>query len=549
MIRPLRVVAIAHRDLLRELKGRRGWVLPAVMVGLMLPISWAPQQGIGRVASQFIPTKIAAVGEVPSSILALDGVTEEDAPQALHFANANNVVEVTTTRVPTVIRNTLDATDPRPVGLSIHQTPPSMPSRSMFLALLSASTLTGAVSASIGGERSGRTFIALLAASVTRLEVVLGKWLAWGGLGASSALMAAFVTIVLGRLSMGWWLLPMVTVPLSFVALGLWLVRQASDVMGGTTVTLRVLPAIVGVTGTIAWIVGQDIPLVGAAIPMGGALIAAGSTWGNGAAPALVATASTLALTAWLLHATSTDLEENLETSGTSARWAFALRTTIVAAMAWWPALLIPLLWGIAGNAHLSETLPRPPGVLAGAAGLFAVTALWLLRQRTDRPRWFSQPTVTGVVVSLVVGALLAAGSQWSMASTVLHFGEEARLRMAAALWPSWTGPFIGLTAILADELLFRGWLQERVGPAWAVAAWTAVKSPFDPLGGILQGIALTGIVQQTGSIWTAAIARSAAVVTAVYLPNVPPPLALGALLFAAVAMTLWARGATPSAS
>ena len=51
----------------------------------------------------------------------------------------------------------------------------AFPGRTMLFAMVSASTLTGAVANSIGGERSRKTLVVLLSAAISRAEIVAGK--------------------------------------------------------------------------------------------------------------------------------------------------------------------------------------------------------------------------------------------------------------------------------------------------------------------------------------------------------------------------------------
>ena len=172
--------------------------------------------------------------------------------------------------------------------------------------------MTGAIAESpLPGERSRKTLKTLPSASITRLELILGKWLAWASFGAGAALAAAAVAILLGRSEPGFWLLPLPTVAMATVALGLFLVHRSEDVVSGATVSLRILPAVLTCSGLLAWLIGNERPLVGAMVPIGGALIAAGDTWDGIAAP-LIATASLLGLTAALLIYTAGHLEQLL---------------------------------------------------------------------------------------------------------------------------------------------------------------------------------------------------------------------------------------------
>lgn len=511
MPRPSRVIAIARRDLAMELKGRRGLGLPLVMAGLLLPVSGAPPVGLPEPPP---PGPIVVTGDVPEAIRDVARVVEGDGGAA--FARVDGRVVVSAQFLEPELRAALDASDPSPVRVAYEGRQLPLPGRSMLFALISASTLTGAVSASIGGERQARTLIALLSAAVSRAEVVLGKWAAWTGLGASSALIAALVAIAFGRVDAGWWLLPLVTVPAMAVALSLWLVRRASDVIGGTAVTLRVIPAVVGASGLAAWVAGLDQPLLGAALPLGGALVAAGATWGPGLAPALVATASTGVTTALLLWSTWRDLDESAEAAGPTGGGGLALSLGGAAVVAWWLPLLGPMLWGPAGNETLAAELPRGAGVVAAALGMVLVAAVAQARDVAPvrpveaRPAMLAWALVAGVALGVVGGdPLTPLPEAWA--------GLQERLH--GALVSGWAGPLAAIGTAVATELLFRGRLLTRSGPSWSLAAWVVVCAPLDPLLGLISGVTLRGLAER-GGLRLALVARLTWIAVATMVPH-----------------------------
>jgi len=535
-MRPDRVIAIAQRDLAQELKGRRGWVLPAIMAGLLLPVSGAPLPSVQRGMQA---PRVTVSGEVPPEVVALEEVELIPEGGSLLFSRApGGPLVLSGSSIPAAVRDTLDAGEPtvtlHPVTRTIR-----VPNRSLLFALISASTLTGAISASIAGERTHRTLGTLLTAAITRAELVAGKVMAWGGLGALTSLIAAAVSIALGRLEAGWWLLPLPTVSIATVALGLFLVRRASDLVGGTTVTLRVLPAVLAGTGIASTLVGMSYPVVGAAIPLGGALLTAGSTWGGSPSLAILSAASTLALTGVCLFFTARDLEEHPGRSGRQPWSAAVLGATLMAGALWWIPFGMPTLWGVAGNTTLATQLPIRASAIAGLLGLGLmigvqasrardpIVALSLHRPRTPLWGWIA-----------VVGVALACAAA---SSQLLPLPESpalarVRLRLADGLLPLWAGPTWVILSILVHELLFRGWIQRIGGPVVSVLAWTAVMTPLDPLHGLLTGSLLAALtVRAGGSVWPAIGAHTAWAVVVFTTPAVPaiPGLALGACTLA----------------
>ena len=169
-----------------------------------------------------------------------------------------------------------DGTDLKWVDVSRTQ---KMPNRSILFALVAASVLTGAIAKSSLGERTNRTLQALLTAAITRMELVTGKWLAWAAYGATAASFATLLSLCVGTTVPGWWVLPLPLVPATTVALGLFMVRHATDRVSGATISLRMLPAVLSILAITAYFIGDYAPLLGAAVPLGGALITIGQVW------------------------------------------------------------------------------------------------------------------------------------------------------------------------------------------------------------------------------------------------------------------------------
>lgn len=500
-MRPARLLAVARRDLLLELGGRRGWVMPAVLAGLLLPASAVPPLRAPQVDAEAPP--LLVTGDVPDEVLALPRVVRVDGGARVRFERVGDTLVVRGPVDPS-IRRALDGDAPA-VRLQRVAAAPPLPGRGLLLALISASTLTSAVATSLAGERSARTLTTLLTASISRSELIFGKWFAWSGFGAAASLLAAFVASALGHVEPGAWMLPMASVPAGTVALGLWLSRRASDVVGGATIALRVLPAALSLLGVVAWFVGWERPWVGALVPLGGALLTAGSTW-PGLLPPLLATASTLALSVAAVRHTARDLEE---TAGERppGRPLGALATAgALAAAAWWIPLQAPLLYAMAGNPVYIEGLPLERGLVAGAFGLLLLSVARAARSPEPVAELAAgRPGLGGLLAGAALGLLLG----WiAPGDAVGAAPADAAARFAATLVPAWASPASALLVALADELLFRGWLPRIAGPVGALAVWGIVRSPFDPLVGLAYGAVLLLLVRRTGSVWPAVLAR-----------------------------------------
>ncbi len=498
-MRPSRILAIARRDLAMELKGRQGLVLPVVMAALLVPTATIPAP---TSLVDLGPAQIPVSGDVPEAVAALPGIERREQGASLGFRQEGGVLLVDAPAVPPEVRRALDGPEPV-VRVEVMSVPLVFPGRTMLFALISASTLTGAVSASLGGERSRRTLVVLLSGAISRGEVVAGKWVAWGGLGAAVGLSAALLSVLFGRVEPGAWLLAVPAVPLGAVAFGLWLVRRASDVIAGSTVSLRVLPALLAITAITSWFLGNADPLLGALVPIGGACLAAGDTWDGGATVAL-ASGSTLLFSLGCLVTTARDLEEVPATESAPRPTTLALVAGGLAALVWWVPLLVPLLWGEAGNPRLTAELSRDAGLGAGALGLLLISVARAarvpepLRDLGD----IARPRATAIAVAVAAGALLALATLgFGGVGPAEGLAAHAARRLTDAHTPALGGVGLGLLTVVADELLFRGWLARAAGPVRAGVAYAAVKTPLDPIGALLSATFLGGVGHRLGLV------------------------------------------------
>jgi hypothetical protein len=492
------------------------------------------------------PERIRVTGHVPQSVLNLENVDFVWRRADLRFRpDGSGGILVEGSDIDLDVRRALDGNQPtlKMVDMS---TTPKVPSRSIFFALISASILTGVIAESLPGERSRKTLKTLLAASITRFELILGKWGAWSLFGAGSALMAAAVAITLGRMEPGLWLLPLPTVAMATVALGLFLVHRAEDVVSGATVSLRILPAVLTCSGLLAWLIGNEQPLWAALIPIGGALVASGDTW-SGVGPPLIASLSSLGLTTGLLLYTAGHLEQLLPIERPLLkRAALTAITAALTSFCWWTPVIGPLLWASGGNPQLTRDLAVEPGVYAGAMGIGLLVLLEAGRSRDIRADFQlklpeSRHWIAGLAVGLIIAICAPAGGLMPLPEHPLF--ASAQLRMAAALNPAWCGLGIFSFAVLAQELLYRGWLQTRVGALLATLLYAAVLLPLNPLRGLPVAALLAVLTTTSGSVFPAVLARFVWGYAALIVAPIGGWLALGISLVAPLFLWVLAGG------
>jgi hypothetical protein len=347
---------------------------------------------------------------------------------------------------------------------------------------------------------------------------------------------------MMGTIEPGLWLLPLPTVAMSTVALGLFLVHRAEDVVSGATVSLRILPAVLTCSGLAAWLIGNEHPLIGASVPIGGALIAAGNTW-SGIAPPLIASASSLTLTAGLLAYTANHIEQLLPLERPLMRGLAVTGVSfITTAFCWWTPVIGPLLWATGGNPQLTRDLAPEPGIAAGTLGLALIGGLYLGRSKDITTDFqLRAPPFTAWIWGLAIGLCIAlcAPSAALMPVSEHPFYGHASLRMAAALNPTWCGILLFSTTVVVQELVFRGWLQHRVGPLLSTLVFCLVLHPLNPIRILPAAALLAVLTHNTRSVYPAIIARFAWGYTAIAVAPIGPEFALTLSLLAPVA--LWA--------
>jgi hypothetical protein len=516
------LLAVALRDLASQLRGRRGWVLPVLTAVLLAPLAAVPwPERPERVEPIFVS------GDVPQAVLELEAARPVRRG-AVHFRDTEAGLEVVAFELPEEVRDALDGpTIAMPVEPVETEDLP-FPGRTLLLALLASSLLTGAVSESVPGERGRNTLEALLTAAVSRSEVVVGKWLAWSTFGATSVTLAALVALLAGHVAPGWWLVALPTVPLGTVALGLFLIRRARDVVGGATVSLRVLPALLSILGLAAWFFGLAAPAWGALVPVGGALVAAGATWEGPLGPILAA-AVTLLTSGLMLALTARDLERPQPASEGGGR-RLDIMGAVWVVLTWWAALGAGIAWYPAGNQRLAEAMPISPGLMAGTLGLGMVLSIALARAREPfalvglaRP---SPERPWSLLLAPVAGALLAP----ALVAPLLPLGSDGGFALLLARTTSGLVPPVepGLTSVLVllglvvvQEAVFRGWLQRSLGPLPATVLFAITIAPGDPIRGLLLGGVLAALTRLAGGhLAPALLARASLIVVAALLPT-----------------------------
>ena len=546
MIRPQRVASLAWRDLRQELKGRQGLFVPGVLIALLLPTSLykqpPPQLGFADVA-----------GDVPAEVLSLPRVRLRPTARATTFQQGDDELVLSGPDLDATIREALDEQQPRgAVAIAWRSPEQQAPHRGLLLALIAASSLTGPVSSSIGTERSRGTLTSLLTAAVTRREIIVGKWLAWAGFGLAATMSFTAVALWRGVVPVGWWLLALATVPMGLTALGLWVVRRATDVVSATATALRLQPAALMVTALAAYVLGDYDPHLGALVPLGGALITSGDVWLEATSTApLVAAASTLTLTAVLLMLAARDLDESPAEAPLGTGWTGATVAAAAAGLALWTPLVGPELWRQAGNPGLTEELSIGMAALGASAALLG----WgLLRAagHTGPVHTFldlRRPSPSSLLLAAGAGAALALSSGGFQAftdATTLLGAISQRLgdTFVPAAVPWWGA----LALIAAEELLFRGVLVRQVGVVPASTAWAVVKAPLDPFAALV-GATTLGAASQAGGVVASLVTRLTAWALVLALPVLPTPAALAIGLAAAIGFGAWLRRAARTTS
>lgn len=467
-MRANRIIWLAWRDLRIVLSGKSWWKLPVVALVLLLPAGTltfeTPDVG------QRTP-KVA--GTVPPE---LEGRVVQ-APRALVRLSVDEGVIVHGNRVPPVLRRVLDDALGGPtIEVRDLAAERRLPGRSLLVALLALSLLTGPLTESTAGERRRRTLDALMSAGISRVELVTGKWLAWTGVASLTCLGVAVAGLISGSQEPGVWPIGLPLVAGTAVAFALWLQRHADDEVGAAARTMRVVPVAAMLAGGAALALAGVHPVLGAAVPLGGPLLLAGDLLVEPTS-ALAATASTLVWVALLLAHTARSLDRVLLRQATP--WGFVFAAVLV----WWLPVGGPEVWAAAGNPELTAQLSRPWG-LATAAGLLGSLAAVVALRGHLSVRW--RTSVTGAAVAFAVGLVLSAAHA---PGAGLYGRADAALASATV---------VGALAVVAQEG-FRAVLARNAGPVLAGLAWVLVCSPHRPFLGAVAAVALGALNHRFG--------------------------------------------------
>lgn len=500
-MRGSRVVAVARRDLARVLAGRRRWQLPALALSLLLPVGGL-RLGTPDRADAVPPVVSTARVRPPVPAVVSDVVTLD--PAAATRVVQSDLLRVEGSRVPPAVRAALDAATGSPtVTRTLRAVPLALPGRGVVLVLLALSLLGAPLAESLPGERERHTLEPLLAASVSPLEVVTGKWVAWWGAGSLVAVLAGVGGVLSGANAAGWWLLGPPAVLAGAVALGLWIVRHAGDVVGGATAPMRLLPVVAVALAALAALAQGASPALAALVPLGGALLVSGGHL-PGPLPAILAVVSAAGTAAACLWATARQLDA---TPPSGARWT-PLRLALLGAGAWLVGAGTGGAWPLAAAQAASTSTTG--GQLGGALVLLSVAAL--VATAPASPRGTVRPSARGLGAALAVGAALAALT--ALAPVVSLPGAWGDL-LARVSTPPPSLP-VACLAVVAQELVFRGPVL-RAAPALSVGAWALACSAANPLAGLLGGAALWALASR-GGVGLSVLARLVAVVVAAAL-------------------------------
>ena len=501
MSRLARVWAIAVQDW-RVVLGGRGWFrLPSLALAILVPaaVLRMPHAPIGPPKER---PPVAVAGPIPFPLQAI--LTEDETVETRILTTDPIRIDGP---IPDDLRRGLDRNLGAPT-VQVRLTAPDVGAiRPVFVLLLAISLLTGPLSESLPAERSERTLEVMLSTSITRLELVLGKWLAWTLAAVTAALASAAGGLLSGAIEPGGWIVGIPLAIAAVVALALWLVRDAGDVVGGATIPMRVLPVIAMALLAAAWWLSGYAHVLGAAVPIGGALLLTGDVI-SGTTCIATAIAAHVAAVAFLLRRTADALQE-LDPKETPEHWR-SIALVLAPIFLWWITVGGSGVWEMAG--HPVATASAVSSGLAGGMILLLLGAVVAGQPRGVAMR-FSRLPLRSAVVAVLAGAMLAAAMPVLPAIPSPLLGPPTE-RLQALAYPA---GLVGLVVLLGQELVFRVVVPDRAGALVAVLAWTVAITPFDPLGGLLSGAVLTALAGG-GGIVSVLLARGTWWVLATFL-------------------------------
>jgi len=525
LLRAGRLLAVARYEARSHMTGRQALRLLGVAAALLLPAGLIPTprlrppQQLAPVVEvapgsegEFVgpppPPKVRVRGEIPP-LLASRFELSERAPAEIHGVDP---VLLSAPEVTNEMRAALETLD-GPVRLEYrgYLIPGRLPGRSLLIAILAISLLTGPLADALPGERARRTLEVLLTAGISRGELIGGKWLAWTLSASVTAGVAAMLACWRGVQPAGWWLAGLPLFIASAVAFGLWLVRLVDDVVGGSAAPMRVLPVAAGSMAALARAIAEVSPVAAAAVPLGGPLLVAADLFSSG--PQLLAAgAGTVVFVVAILTRTGRDLDR-FDTVSSPTRWG-ALGLSGVAVLLWWLTVAGPGIWG-GGIAGASSNLvtPLPRSMMVGGIALLACAVIAIAREAQRGPAGESVEVAStaALFVTFAVAALLAASGPLpvldlaparpvidTMADRLREAGVPSAMRSSAATM------FAALVSIAGQAVLFRHVVATRLGATAASLLWCAAVSPLSPWSALPASLALGFLAQSYG--WTSAL-------------------------------------------
>ena len=514
-----RVLAVANLELRSRSKGSEGLRFVALALVLLLPAGLLPSPLEGRIRlinrefrpGQLLPgppspvageTSIPVRGDIPEALRGFL-VQGESAPVTI---TGESPVVLTANEIPAGLRGVLATMEgPESPVVRRFRSPFEVPGRSLLLAILAMSLLAGPIAESLPGERARRTLEVMLSAGITRFELLGGKWLTWTVIATSTAWFSAALGCWRGLQEPGWWIAGLPLFLGGTVALSLWLVRLADDVVGGTAAPMRVLPVVTSATAIVAGFLTPGYPNFAAAVPIGGPLLLAAGLLTT-PLQAAVATASSAATVGVLLAATAKDLGQVGGAKGPHRYGAIGLG--LVATLLWWLTIAGPGIWEAGGDLVVAG--PPERGVFAGglALAVCAVAAWARDPERLQSARVLASTPASRIAASVLVGVLLAAGGplralfssppSWLMPMTerlqdgALPFEmlRSSPLAIAAAL-----------TSVAGQALLFRNVLPFRLGWMGSAFVWALAVCPLAPWSALVASLALGILASRFGAV------------------------------------------------
>lgn len=510
MLRRSRLLAVMRYEMRSHMTGRAALRMLAVAAALLLPASTivVPKFSAPRAATtNQPPARIKVRGSIPAGLESRLELAEES-PYELR---GNDPVTLVATHLSRDMRAAMETLEGTP-KVEVREFPISRnpPGRSLLIAILAISLLTGPLTDALPGERARRTLEVLLTTGISRSELIGGKWLAWTLSSVATAAIAAGLACWRGIQEPGWWLLGLPLFIASTVAFGLWLVRLVDDVVGGSAAPMRVIPVAAGGMAAIAFAVSTVSPAMAAAVPIGGAFLVAAdlfTTWQQ----ALAATLGSVVFVIAVLWRTGQDLDR-LNTSSAPSRFG-ALGLSAVATLLWWLTVGGSGIWSGGGgqSSELATALPRATTV--GAVALLACAVIAIARESSRG----TAPTVVAprspaafAFAAAVAIALAASGAIPHLDSATANPVMQTiltRLReggVSTSMTTSVAAALAGLLSVFGQTVLFRAVVAPRSSWVLASVVWALVVCPFSPWSALAGSLALGALGAAYG--WTAVL-------------------------------------------